>query len=246
LAINQISTSVSILNTGLSGFLGVSLTNYETSALSAIASGSCVEIGGAFFLCQSETAINASSWAAITTATNGYLTLTPSGTAGSQIVTAAWTATAPVWSESKQGWYASAASIVRVIGSAYKVSNTQQETKTLYVKGRDRIFTKKIDIGPWDMTSTTVTILQAVLSTPLHVETFIRNDAASNTSYVPIHFVPHGHVTLDASGGYVTFVKYSSGIVTINLLIRASGIFQTTDFNDTSFSRGYVVITYEA
>lgn len=132
MAISQISTSVSILNTGLSGFLGVSLTNYETSALSAIAAGSTVEIGGAFFLCQGETAINASSWTAITTATSAYLALTPSGTAGSQIVTAAWIATAPVWSESKQGWYTSTGSIVRVIGSAYKVSATQQEKKYIF------------------------------------------------------------------------------------------------------------------
>ncbi len=127
----QISTSVSIINS-LLGFQAISLTNFTTSALSNIAAGSKCEIGSAFFNFSSECTPNASSWTAITTATTAYLALTPSGTAGSQIVSASWTATVPVWSTSKQGYYASAASAVRVVGSVYKNSATQQSNKKIF------------------------------------------------------------------------------------------------------------------
>jgi hypothetical protein len=237
MAINQISTSVSILNTGLSGFLGVSLTNYETSTLSAIAAGSCFEIGGAFFLCQSETAINTSSWTAITTATTAYLALTPSGTAGSQLVTPSWTATPPVWSESKQGWYASAASIVRVIGSAYKISNTQQETKTLYIKGRDRIFQLKINIGPWNMDANDYpdsTFLNVDFTKIFSAQAWILNDALN--SCLPL--------VMAASGGNTGII----GIYPTYFIVQRfiGSIFDSTNYNDAVMNRGYVIVTYEA
>jgi hypothetical protein len=110
-----------------------------------------VEIGGAFFTFSSNESINATSWSAIASASNAYLALTPSGTAGSQIVTASWVTDTPIWSESKQGWYSSAASIIRVIGAAYKVTATQQEKKSLFGQCK---FQGKVDLltsgsGSW-------------------------------------------------------------------------------------------------
>lgn len=129
---SQIATSVTIINS-LLGYQGISLTNYDTSALSAIAAGSKIEIASAFFTFTTDETINASSWTAITTATSAYLYLTPSGTAGSQILSASWESTAPTWITSKQGWYSSAGSNIRVVAQSYKVSNTRQSTKTLLV-----------------------------------------------------------------------------------------------------------------
>jgi hypothetical protein len=128
---SQISTSVTIINSGLKGFIALSLTNFTSTAVSAIASGSAVEVAGAFFLADGDITINASSWTAITTASTAYLTLTPSGSAGSQTIAAAWTATAPVWNTSKQGWYATAASSVRVVASAYKDGPTTATNKKI-------------------------------------------------------------------------------------------------------------------
>ena len=116
---NQISTSVTILNS-LHGYLALSLTEYSTSAAAAIAAGSIAEIAGAFFTFAGDEAIEASTWTSIVTGTTAYITLTASGTAGSQVVVAAYTSTAPTWRDDFQGWYASAASSVRVIGSVYK------------------------------------------------------------------------------------------------------------------------------
>lgn len=125
---SQISTSVSIID-NLKGFQSVSLTEYNTSAAAAIAAGSVVEIAGAFFTFASDETINASSWTAITTGTTAYITLTASGTAGSQIVVAAYTSTAPTWRDDLQGWYASAASSVRIVASVYKAESTSYYPK---------------------------------------------------------------------------------------------------------------------
>ena len=146
---SQIPTAVTILNSGLIGYCGVSLTNYSTSALSAIASGSAIEIAGAFFKADADITINATSWTAITTATTAYVTLTPSGTAGSQILTAEYSATAPTWSTSKQGWYASAASSVRYVAQVYKVSSTQQSYKANLLSYSEYISQYGVGVGDY-------------------------------------------------------------------------------------------------
>jgi len=119
----QVPSSVTILNS-LKGFQGISLTNFATSALSQIAAGSVVEIAGAFFNFPADETINASTWTSIASGNTAYIVLVPAGTAGSQTVTAEYTATAPVWREDMQGWYASAASTTRVIASLVKTSST--------------------------------------------------------------------------------------------------------------------------
>jgi len=116
----------------LHGFQALSLTEYSTSAAASIAAGSVVEIAGAFFTFAGDEAINASSWTSIVTGTTAYITLTASGTAGSQIVDAAYTSTAPTWRDDFQGWYASAASNVRVIGTVYKAEATSYYPKFIY------------------------------------------------------------------------------------------------------------------
>lgn len=128
---SQIPTSVTILNS-LHGFQAISLTEYTTSAACSIAAGSVCEIAGAFFTFVADEAINASSWTSIVTGTTAYITLTPSGTAGSQIVDVAYTSTAPTWRDDLQGWYASAASNVRVIGSVYKAEATNYSNKYIF------------------------------------------------------------------------------------------------------------------
>jgi len=123
---SQIPSSITILNS-LHGFQSVSLTEFDTSALSAIAAGSVVEIAGAFFNFAGDETILL--WASVETATTAYIALAPSGTAGSQIATASFTPIAPTWRDDLQGWYASVGSTTRVIGSLYKNSATSQWNK---------------------------------------------------------------------------------------------------------------------
>jgi len=74
----------------------VSLTNYDTTAESQVAAGSVIEIGGALYNFDSNESITG-------TPSDGtvYIMAVPSG----DIVTCAYTNTAPTWSDSKQGWY---------------------------------------------------------------------------------------------------------------------------------------------
>jgi len=74
----------------------VSLTNYNTTGLPAIAAGSIIEVSGALYEFTSDEAITGSP-------SNGavYIQIIP----GATTCTAAFTNTAPTWSDAKQGFY---------------------------------------------------------------------------------------------------------------------------------------------
>jgi len=78
------------------GFHSLTLTEFDTDTKPAIAAGSKVEVNGALFKFDTEEAISQ-------TPADGtvYIILKPSGDS----ITAEFTATAPAWSDSKQGWY---------------------------------------------------------------------------------------------------------------------------------------------
>ena len=114
---SQLSSGLTIIN-ALKGFAAVSLTEFETSAETAIASGSVVEVSGAFF--QWDADETPSGWSSISTASTAYIAVTPFGAAGSQTLSAAYTSTAPTWRDDNQGWYASAGSNTRYVGGVYK------------------------------------------------------------------------------------------------------------------------------
>jgi hypothetical protein len=127
---SQIATSVTILNS-LLGYTGISLTNMENSDAPQIAAGSKVEVAGAFFTFSADETIDASTWSAITTGESAYIKLVPTGTPGSQVLSAEWSEDAPVWSTSKQGWYASVGSSVRYVGGCWKSATAEYNTKFL-------------------------------------------------------------------------------------------------------------------
>lgn len=125
----QVATSSSQLTYAIQGYNGINLTNWATSAASVIAAGSGVEVAGAFFRYSGDDTNDATSFSAIATNATAYLQLEPSGTVGSQIVTSSWTSTAPVWRESLNGWYFSAASNIRYVAGCVKTGATSYEYK---------------------------------------------------------------------------------------------------------------------
>jgi hypothetical protein len=234
----QISTSVTIISS-LLGFQAISLTDYTTSALSLIAAGSKCEVGGAFFNFATDCTPNASSWTAITTATTAYLQLTPSGVAGSQTLAASYTATAPVWRNDYQGWYASVASVSRVIGSIYKYGTSRQGIKTLYVKGQDTIFDVSIDIGDWNMVAASACTVAHNLDflSIKSFTSFIKPDAAVSTTILyPLSIL----TALGAVSGFVM-------IQGTNIMLHRENslFFDSTNFDATSYNRGYITVTYQ-
>ncbi len=127
----QVPVAIDIINTSLIGYFGVSLTEFDTANLDLIAAGSCIEIAGAFFKATTDITPDSASWTAISTNARAYLLLTPSGSVGSQTLAASWSSSIPVWSVSKQGWYTTTGSAVRVVASVIKLSSTTSGTKYL-------------------------------------------------------------------------------------------------------------------
>jgi hypothetical protein len=100
----QLDTDILALQlTSDANFVGkhnVSLTNYDTTGVPAIAAGSIVECNGALFEFTADEAVTG-------TPSNGtvYIQIVPSTTT----CTAAFTNTAPTWSDAKQGFYGTGA-----------------------------------------------------------------------------------------------------------------------------------------
>lgn len=233
---SQVSTSVTIIQS-LLGWQAISLTNMSTSAATAIAAGSKVEIASAFFTFGSNETPNASSWTAITTGLTAYITLTPSGTAGSQVVAAAWTDTAPVWSDSKQGWYTTAASSIRVIGGCYKIGATGYAHKFI-LGGVNTKHEIEFTIGDWNMdTSVSVSVAHGLGAAFIYIRGIsgmVRSDAGNFIFTLP---------SFAGGSGYENDLCVDTVDATsIYLDRRAGGRFDTSTFSSIGYNRGWLYL----
>ena len=210
----QIPTAVTILSS-LNGWQAISLTNFVTSAESLVSAGSKIELAGAFFGFTSNETPNASSWTAIGTGRVAYLTVTPSGSAGSQVLSLAYSAAAPVFHLSKSAWYASAASLTRYVGGVYKTSATQYDRAfVLNAEQNNAAYSLRpipIEIGTWNMDAdATAVVAHGVdLNAIRTVDVVIRHDAASGTkplTHSPGSAAASGHFQLDATNITMTRV----------------------------------------
>lgn len=82
----------------------LTLSEMETTTVSAIEQGSIIEIGGALFLAESNESISTTDPHTSSTVANGTVYIFINGTTG----LAYYTATAPTWDDDKQGWYGTA------------------------------------------------------------------------------------------------------------------------------------------
>jgi len=99
---SNIQSVMLTLDRAYKGMHQVSLTNYSTTAESQVAAGSVIEIGGGLYKFDSNETITG-------TPSDGtvYIMAVPSGDS----VTCSYTNTAPTWSDSKQGWYGTGATV---------------------------------------------------------------------------------------------------------------------------------------
>lgn len=109
------STWITRQERGERGFLQLSLTNFATTTASTIATGSVMECAGSIYQ-FTDTAITLATGTASANV-SVYFIVIPS--AGGTTCTIQMNSVAPVWVDAKQGFYASAASISRVIGGCY-------------------------------------------------------------------------------------------------------------------------------
>jgi len=249
----QISTSVTIISS-LLGFQAISLTSPAASSLSLIAAGSKVEIAGAFFNFPSNETPNASSWTAVGTSTTGYLTVIPTGAAGSQTVSASWIGSAPTWSDSKQGFYASAASLSRCVAAAFKKSNTSQIQKQVMPRYPTvlngellPIFYWRGAIGEWNMdTTVTKTVPFSTNSggddSILSIEAWVRIDTSE--TWFPLTRCTYSFAGTSMSG---TLSYTGGGGGSISLQRVAGGRFTGSSWDGTAgtlANRGWVNVIY--
>jgi hypothetical protein len=127
----QVATSVTALTTGQRGHMAMSFDSMDGSSAPTVLAGSCLEVAGALFQWTTDETPTASTWASIATASTVYMQCTPSGSAGTQILTTSYTTTVPTWVASKAGWYASAGSNVRVMAQLLKGGATAYNHKAM-------------------------------------------------------------------------------------------------------------------
>lgn len=240
MAFSQISTSVSIISSGLKGYQAISLTNFVTSAESIIASGSAIEIANAFFLADGNVTPNASSWTAVTTANTAYIALTPSGSAGNQVLSAAYTEIDPTWVLSKGGWYASAGSLTRYVASVFKDGTSSYANAHVMEERQGELVQVIRDLGEWNMDATEFIVPDLggiAINSIRSLDIIIVND--DDSQRVPLYAHDDGFAE---AGGY--WFKSSTDL---RVQRNASGVFDGAAFNGTASTvpnRGWMYIGY--
>jgi hypothetical protein len=124
-------------NSIFTGYNALTLTHMNDTTEPAIAAGSKIEVNGALYQSETETAITGSPSDGVV-----YIYIDPSGPS------AVFTNTAPTWSDSKQGWYGTGGTAnCRYVGRCYK-NSTSYSNKTYYtsVESGYRIISTRISV----------------------------------------------------------------------------------------------------
>jgi len=227
------------------GYMALSYTNFSSSAESAIAAGSLIEVAGAVYS-FTQTAIDYTGAGSVNS--DLYIYAKPDVVVSTATVVA-W-GSAPVWVDAKQGFYASAASITRAVGGMYVGAAGSYDCKFVYTQAvvdellrtntTRPILRKTFSIGEWNMDATTsVTIVHgfSAQSKITIIATTIRDDVG--TTIEPFNIDPGS-----ACAGY----GYIFGSV-ISLVRLADGTFDHTTYDGTASTvanRGFVTIEYQA
>lgn len=231
------------------GYMRVSLTNPATTAASAIATGGVLECAGSIYS-FTETAISLATGTA-SSAVAVYFNVIPSS--GGTTVTVVRNSTAPVWVDAKQGFYASVASVSRVIGGEYIGTASTYYTKFLYTAenlvyclqtGETRpLLQKFVDIGEWNMDATAS--IDVEVNVPRKrircADAWVRTDTGT-----VINLGDGDATTLDT--GYVSFAA-TQGTTYVTVARVNAGLYDDTAYNATASTvanRGWITINYEA
>jgi len=229
------------------GFIAISLTNYNNDSVPQIAAGSVVEISGSLFIFESNDSIGGTP----TSDSLNYVMLEVSGSGDSQTVSGSWTTTAPTWNDGKQGYY-DATENKRCVGGCY-YDGTNYTDKWIYLKPQDHttirrngslrpLRNKVVPIGDWNMDSTSGkeiswASLDIDFEDVVGVQAIIRNDLDSDR-----RFLNAGVSELSANPQGVVYWDSGNGVILRRLM---NGYFDSTSFDQTSYNRGWVVVTYE-
>ena len=219
-------------------YMALSLTNYDNDNEPAIAAGSFVEVGGTLFQFGVEEAIT--GWAGIGNDTDAYIKIIPAG-ATPDTVTAEFTDTAPTWSDSKQDWYGTAgAANHRYVAGVKRGTGAGDFWEKYIITWMPGVLaTKIIRTEDWDMNGTaSITVAHGLTRTKIRGVAGVIRDDADAASYIL--------GVAQAGGAEVNIWVHLIGAANITLSRRTGSPFDSTDFNATSYNRGWIIINHIA
>lgn len=211
------------------GYMNVDLTNYGTTTAPQIVAGSVVEINGQIYRNESAVTITGS----VSNSTWYDILLTPSGSSFTASYVARETG---VWDSSKRGLYSSNN---RVVACVYIDGSGGYINKNV-LNIVNRKIELKMEIGDWDMSSPAsvnfpdpISLSSFVLTSAYMV---VRNDAGTYwyTIYGNVNSAPDASINR-----FTTVFSY------FKLNSETGGAFDTTEFNATSYNRGWIYFSYE-
>ena len=206
------------------GYLDITVNNWDTTGVPAIAEGGCMELGGSIFYFGDTEAITGTP----STANLNYIMVT----ASSSNATVSYTTTAPSWIANKGGWY-DATEAKRYIGGC----SARLGMKWKYDKGQDNRMEKTVELGDWNMnTVNSTTILHGLHMANLrNAEVWIRDDTAVQTE----------DLTIAVGGSSANMGGYMQLTATKIYIFRfIGGRYDSTGWQATSFNRGWATVQY--
>jgi len=253
---------VTIVEKTIRGYMGISMSNLEGTGAPQIEDGSVLEINGSVY--QFTTAETITGWPSAA-GTTEYIAAVPAGST----VTVIYTTTAPTWSGAKGGWYSGNN---RYIGGCEWGGSATYSDKWIYQRFNDGgnsdihivgsggvdaahgfrsgditqpfIITKVVEIGDWNMDAGTagnsvdVDIdIESEKIRGYHV--IIRNDSPGAT--YPLN--KFNLTAAETEGGVEYFAASSPWQVRLSR--RVGGYFANSNFNATSYNRGWITIIYD-
>lgn len=229
------------------GYMRVSLTNFSDSTASTIATGGVLECAGSIYSFTDTAIALATGTASASVAV--YFYVIPS--AGGTTCTIEMNSIAPTWRDDYQGFYASVASVTRVIGGCRILSATVFYNKFLYTSnivdqclrdGTTRpIFEKRFAIGEWNLDATTAKTV-VTSNWPAGGTVEIIDLRATIVSDTQVNWYP-----LDYDS--TSTCRIGTDVGTVSLTRTTGGVFDNNSFDGTASTipnRGYVFIVYEA
>ncbi len=240
MAITQLNTAafnyemmLNVINKSYKGKSDITLSAYDTTAAPDVKVGSVFEDNGAIFIVDTSD-ITPGGYAGITNSTTFYLYYDESASVF------IYSNTAPTWSDVLQGWYNSDD---RAFFSMFKDSGgTLYSNKVkLSNNGDISLRTKIIEIGDWDMdATTTINVAHGITDyTKIRsISVLIRNDVANGSEL-------YGFENQDSGAAEVTLHYIRCSSTNIVLYRDVDGYFDSANFDDTSYNRGFITIVYE-
>jgi hypothetical protein len=211
----------------------LTLTNYNNTTVPAIAAGSAIEVNGTLYKADTEEAISTTDPVTSATVADGtvYVVIVP----GATTATAAFTATAPTWSDSKQGWYGTGDY------ANYRYAEYQlYKATSAYSKGSiDMIKKSYINVTNTNLQSITNTDPVKVVFNSVIFDSKNEFDATTNYRFTAKnrgYYLVSGNVFLSASDSNTDLILYKNGSA-----IEASKVL-TNNFGDGNAVFSYMAI----